>query len=56
MFYSTRENTDKISHIILEANAQKSITKRPTASERFEIFVNKIKRFVKLHFSLNEYV
>nr|AEK82632.1 RT11902p1 [Drosophila melanogaster] len=43
MFYSTRENTDKISHIILEANAQKSITKRPTASERFEIFVNKIK-------------
>ncbi|EDW53713.1 forkhead box protein J1-B [Drosophila sechellia] len=44
MFYSTRERTDKISHIILGAHAQKSITKRPTASERFETFVNKVKR------------
>ncbi|EDV45270.1 forkhead transcription factor HCM1 [Drosophila erecta] len=44
MVYSRRESTDKISHVILEAKAQKSITKRPTPSERFETFVNKVKR------------
>ncbi|XP_039496353.1 uncharacterized protein LOC120454867 isoform X1 [Drosophila santomea] len=47
MFYSRNENTEKISHIILEGKAQKSIIKRPTPSERLEIFINKVKRDLK---------
>ncbi|XP_016990343.1 forkhead transcription factor HCM1 isoform X2 [Drosophila rhopaloa] len=38
------ENTVKKSKIFLESKAQRTIAKRPTPSERFEIFVNKVKR------------
>ncbi|KAH8349023.1 hypothetical protein KR084_000231 [Drosophila pseudotakahashii] len=37
-------NTVQKSQIVLESKAQKSTPKRPTPSERFEIFVSKIKR------------
>ncbi|XP_065723463.1 uncharacterized protein [Drosophila suzukii] len=38
------ENTVKKSQVILDSRAQKTTPKRPTPSERFEIFVNKVKR------------
>jgi len=38
--------TVKKSQVILDSRAQKTTPKRPTPSERFEIFVNKVKRYV----------
>ncbi|XP_037723195.1 uncharacterized protein LOC119555650 [Drosophila subpulchrella] len=38
------ENTVKKLQVILDSRAQKTTPKRPTPSERFEIFVNKVKR------------